>query len=206
MSLDGAIAAAPGARTTLSGEDSQRHAQRVRAEVAAIGIGSGTLLADDPVLTARDVWRARPLIRVVFDRRLRMPPEARLCGTLAHGPVLVVTTRAACDADPARVRALAGRGVTLLPRADGGLATAMADLLGYGVTSLLLEGGAALHAAAWTAGVVDRLRCYVTPAVLGPAAVPWSMPAGFGLPALGPTRAEPLGRDVLIEADVHRTH
>jgi diaminohydroxyphosphoribosylaminopyrimidine deaminase/5-amino-6-(5-phosphoribosylamino)uracil reductase len=207
LSLDGAVAAAPGARTAVSGPASQRHAQRVRAEVAAIGVGSGTIVADDPVLTARDVWRARPLIRVVFDRRLRLPPEARLCATLDHGPVLVVTTRAAADAQPERVRALARRGVTLLARDDGAaLAPAIADLLGHGVSSLLLEGGPALHAAAWTAGVVDRVRCYVSPLVLGPGRVPWAMPPSFGLPVLGPTRAEPLGDDVLIEADVHRTH
>ncbi len=206
MSLDGAIAAAPGARTAVSGPASQRHAQRVRAEVAAIGIGSGTVLVDDPVLTARDVWRARPLIRVVFDRRLRMTPHARLCDTRDRGPILLVTTRAAVAADPDRARALAGRGVTILARDDGALAPAVADLLGHGVTSLLLEGGPALHAAAWTAGIVDRVRCYVSPFTLGPGGVPWSMPPGFGLMALGPTRAEPLGDDVLIEADVHRTH
>jgi len=206
MSLDGAIAAAPGARTALSGAASQRHAQRVRAEVAAIGIGSGTLLADDPVLTARDVWRARPLIRVVFDRRLRMPPTARLCDTLAAGPVLVVTTAAACAASPDRAEALRGRGLTLVAGADDVFGPAFSDLLEYGVTSLLLEGGPAIHAAAWTAGVVDRVRCYVSPTALGPGRVPWTMPPSFGLGALGPTRAEPLGDDVLIEADVHRTH
>ncbi|MEO5823325.1 MAG: bifunctional diaminohydroxyphosphoribosylaminopyrimidine deaminase/5-amino-6-(5-phosphoribosylamino)uracil reductase RibD [Vicinamibacteraceae bacterium] len=206
MSLDGAVAAAPGARTAVSGAASQRHAQRVRAEVAAIGIGSGTLIADDPVLTARDVWRTRPLIRVVFDRRLRMSPQARLCGTLDRGPILVVTTRAAVAGEGERARALAGRGVTILARDDEALAPAVADLLGHGVTSLLLEGGPALHAAAWTAGIVDRVRCYVSPAALGQGAVPWAMPPSFGLMALGPTRAEPLGADVLIEADVHRTH
>jgi len=206
VSLDNAVAAAPGARTSISGPASQRHAQSVRAEVAAIGIGSGTLLADDPVLTARDVWRARPLIRVVFDRRLRMAPGARLCDTLDRGPILLVTTRAATEAHPDRAHALAGRGVTILAREDDALAPAVADLLGYGVTSLLLEGGPALHAAAWTAGVVDRVRCYVSPVALGPGRVPWSMPPSFGLAALGPTRAEPLGDDVLIEADVHRTH
>ena len=206
LSLDGAVAAAPGARTAVSGAASQRHAQRVRAEVAAIGIGSGTLLADDPVLTARDVWRARPLIRVVFDRRLRMSPEARLCGTIDNGPIVVVTTRAAVDMQADRARALAGRGLTIVPRDDDALAPAIADLLGHGVTSLLLEGGPALHAAAWTAGVVDRVRCYVSPVALGPGRVPWAMPPSFGLIALGPTRAEPLGDDVLIEADVHRTH
>jgi diaminohydroxyphosphoribosylaminopyrimidine deaminase/5-amino-6-(5-phosphoribosylamino)uracil reductase len=205
-SLDGAVAAAPGARTAVSGAASQRHAQRVRAEIAAIGIGSGTLIADDPVLTARDVWRARPLIRVVFDRRLRMPPQARLCDTLDRGPILVVTTRAAVAAQADRARALAGRGVIVVARDDGGLAAAVTDLLGHGVTSLLLEGGPALHAAAWTAGVIDRVRWYVATVALGPGGVPWSMPTGFGLMALGPTHAAPLGDDVLIEADVHRTH
>ena len=206
VSLDDAIAAAPGARTTLSGPASTRHAQRVRAEVAAIGIGSGTLLADDPVLTARDVWRARPLIRVIFDRRLRTPPTARICDTLPAGPVLVVTTPEACAADPARADALRARGLTVLPRAGDVFGPAFSDLLGYGVTSLLLEGGAALHAAAWTAGVVDRVRCYLTPTTLGPGGVRWAMPPSFGLAMLGPTRAEPLGPDVMIEADVHGTH
>ena len=113
--------------------------------------------------------------------------------------MLVVTTPAACAAVPERVAALRGRGLTLL-------APAIADLLGHGVTSLLLEGGPALHAAAWTAGVVDRVRCYLSPVALGEGRVPWAMPPSFGLIALGPTRAEPLGDDVLIEADVHRTH
>jgi diaminohydroxyphosphoribosylaminopyrimidine deaminase/5-amino-6-(5-phosphoribosylamino)uracil reductase len=206
VSLDNAVAAAPGARTAVSGAASQRHAQRVRAEVAAIGIGSGTLLADDPVLTARDVWRARPLIRIVFDRRLRTPPTARICDTLAAGPILVVTTAKACAAVPERAAALRGRGLTLIAGADDVFGSGFSDLLGYGVTSLLLEGGPALHAAAWTAGVVDRVRCYVSPVTLGPGGVPWTMPPSFGLAALGPTRAEPLGDDVLIEADVHRTH
>jgi diaminohydroxyphosphoribosylaminopyrimidine deaminase/5-amino-6-(5-phosphoribosylamino)uracil reductase len=206
-SLDGAIAAAPGVRTPLTGPATARHAQRFRAEVAAIGVGSGTILADDPVLTARDVWRDRPLIRVVFDRRLRMPPEARICDTIDQGPVLVVTTERAVSSHPDRVRALTDRGATVVPREDTDtLAGAVPALLEHGATSLLLEGGAALHAAAWSAGVVDRVRCYVAPAALGPAGLPWAMPATFGLAALGPTRAEPLGDDVLIEADVHRTH
>jgi diaminohydroxyphosphoribosylaminopyrimidine deaminase/5-amino-6-(5-phosphoribosylamino)uracil reductase len=206
VSLDNAIAAAPGARTALSGPVSASHAQRVRADVAAIGIGSGTLLVDDPVLTARDVWRVRPLIRVIFDRRLRTPPAARICDTLDAGPVLVVTTREACDADPARAEALRARGLTVLPGDGDVFGPRFSDLLGYGATSLLLEGGAALHAAAWTAGVVDRVRCYVTPTTIGPGGVRWEMPPSFGLAALGPTRAEPLGQDVMIEADVHRTH
>ena len=73
-SLDSRIAAAPGVRTQLTSAEANRRTQRLRASVDAIGVGSGTLLADDPVLTVRDCYRPRPLARVVFDRRLRTPP------------------------------------------------------------------------------------------------------------------------------------
>src|SRR5439155_6247348 len=81
-SIDGRIAAAPGARTQLTSGEAQRHAQYVRAQVDAIGIGSETLLVDDPLLTVRDVYRERPLVRVVFDRRRRTPSTARIFSTL----------------------------------------------------------------------------------------------------------------------------
>src|SRR3954466_15270257 len=91
-SLDGRIAAAPGRRTFLTSEPANRHAHRVRAEIDAIGVGSGTILADDPDLTARGAYRERPLTRVVFDRRLRTPPGARGPSTAGAGPVIIVTT------------------------------------------------------------------------------------------------------------------
>ena len=71
-SLDNRVAARPGERTRITSEDSLRHAHAVRAEVDAIAVGSGTVLADDPLLTAREVHRRRPLARVLFDRRLRI--------------------------------------------------------------------------------------------------------------------------------------
>jgi diaminohydroxyphosphoribosylaminopyrimidine deaminase/5-amino-6-(5-phosphoribosylamino)uracil reductase len=70
-SLDGYVAAAHGERTQLTSEAAARHAHFVRAQVDAVGIGSGTLLADDPLLTARHVYRERPLARVVFAPRRR---------------------------------------------------------------------------------------------------------------------------------------
>lgn len=201
-SLDGRIAAGRGARTPLTSADANRHAQRFRAEVDAIGIGSETVLVDDPVLTARDVCRVRPLTRVVFDRRLRTPPTARLFTTLAAGPVLVLTAIAAAESD--RAAALRDAGATVVGVAGAGFADAMTPLLEAGVMSLLLEGGAALHQAAWRADVVDRVRCYVTPHTLGDDGVAWTMPADFSLGALAPVRAYPLGPDALLEADVHR--
>ena len=95
-----------GARTQISGVEAQRDTQRLRAEVDAIAVGSGTVLADDPLLTVRDVYRERPLTRVVFDRRLRTPPTARLFGTRAAGPIIVLT---AADAGATRGRAVRRR-------------------------------------------------------------------------------------------------
>ena len=63
----------------------------MRAAVDAIAVGSETVLVDDPHLTAREVYRERPLVRVVFDRRLRTPARARLLSTLSAGPVIILT-------------------------------------------------------------------------------------------------------------------
>ena len=73
VSLDGRIAAAPGRRTPLTGRSAQDHAHDTRALVDAIGIGSETVLVDDPQLTARGRPRRRPFVRVLFDTRMRTP-------------------------------------------------------------------------------------------------------------------------------------
>ena len=204
VSLDGRIAAAPGRRTPLTGPVALEHAHVVRAEVGAIGVGSETVLVDDPLLTARGPDRQRPLVRVVFDTRLRTPPSARVLTTRADGPVVMMTTEAAVEAWPERATALerAGAVIERLPARD--LVGAMSRLLAYEVSDLLLEGGAVLHRAAWIAGVVDRVRLYVAPIALGRAGVPW-MPGGrFSFAALAGCRTRCLGEDVLLEADVQR--
>jgi diaminohydroxyphosphoribosylaminopyrimidine deaminase/5-amino-6-(5-phosphoribosylamino)uracil reductase len=210
MSLDGRIAAAPGARTALTSAAANRHAQRLRAEVDAIAVGSETVLVDDPLLTARDVYRWRPLTRVIFDHRLRTPPTARIFATLADGPILIVTTKGAVRAKScgvtSRLRALEDAGATIVTtEAARDLTTAMMHLFAdHGICSVLLEGGTALHAAAWNAGLVDRVRTYVTPHALGPAGVPWDMPSSFDWTMLHDTRSEWFGEDCLLEGYVHR--
>ncbi len=69
LSADGKVALAGGHATRLTGDVANRRIHRDRAEVDAIAIGSGTLLNDDPLLTARIAYRRRPFIRVIFDRR-----------------------------------------------------------------------------------------------------------------------------------------
>lgn len=205
-SLDGRIAAAAGERTRITSKAALRHAHSVRAQVDAIAIGSETLVVDDPLLTVREVYRERPLIRVIFDRRLRTSPTARLLGTLTTGPVIIVTSpEATCD-EPARAAALRQRGATLLPVAQPGLGAALRQLASYEVQSVLLEGGAAIHAAAWDEDVVDFVQMYVAPAPIGDAGVPLLDGRPFTSAALHDRRVELLGPDVLIEGYVHGPH
>ena len=204
-SLDSRIAAAPGVRTALTSREANRRTQRLRAAVDAVGIGSGTLLADDPVLTVRDCYRARPLTRVVFDRRLRTTPDARLFSTLSAGPVIILTTAAATGLLPARADQLREAGATLI-EGSGRLGDDLRALLRFDVSALLLEGGAVLHAAAWQAGVVDRLHIVVAPTRLGDNGVKVFDGVEVPMSKLISIKTEQLGPDVWMEADVHGHH
>ena len=203
-SLDGRMTAAAGARTQLTSQTAGRHAHGERAQVDAIAIGSNTLLVDDPVLTARHVYRERPLMRVVFDRRLRASPTARLFSTLQAGPVIIVTSPEAVRLRAERAAALEGAGATL-ETADATIADALRLLAEKGVQSVLLEGGAALHQAAWEEGLVDYVQLYVSPVAIGQGTPLASGPAS-AIASLQEQTVRMLGPDVLIEGYVHRPH
>jgi diaminohydroxyphosphoribosylaminopyrimidine deaminase / 5-amino-6-(5-phosphoribosylamino)uracil reductase len=200
-SLDGCIAEAPGRRTNLTAEAANRHAHRFRAEVDAIGVGVGTILTDDPLLTVRGVYRERPLTRVIFDRRLRTPPDARVLSTRAAGPVIIVTS-AAAGRGPARDE-LEARGAEIEVARDATFRAQLQRLAARRVTSLLLEGGGTMHGAAWDEQLVDAVRLYVTPNVIGPRGVPFLEGRRFATSELLERRVEVLGPDSLIEGYVH---
>ncbi len=198
---DGRIAERRDRPTRISGEAAARRSQRLRAAVDAIAVGAGTVRADDPRLTARDVVRTRPLTRVVFDRALETAPQARVYASAGDEPVIMVASPQALAASSDRAAGLASRGVEIVPAAS--LGEAMPALLGRGIHTLLVEGGAALHRSFWEAGLVDRLHLIVAPGRLGATgvalfdglAVPWSR--------LSRVTNVPCGADIWVEADVH---
>jgi diaminohydroxyphosphoribosylaminopyrimidine deaminase/5-amino-6-(5-phosphoribosylamino)uracil reductase len=202
-SVDGRIAAVHGQRTQLTSEASARHAHHQRAQVDAIAIGSGTLLVDDPLLTARLVYRERPLTRVVFDRGLRASPGARVFSTLAAGPVIIVTSPEARSLHRDRAQALEHAGATVIEVADPSLTAAIRALDAHEIQSVLLEGGAAVHQAAWEEDLVDYVQLYVAPVRLdaGPGFLDG---IAFTPTALHEQRTRALGPDALIEGYVHR--
>jgi diaminohydroxyphosphoribosylaminopyrimidine deaminase/5-amino-6-(5-phosphoribosylamino)uracil reductase len=199
LSLDGRLAAAPGVRTRLTGAAANRRVHRQRAEVDAIGVGSGTVVTDDPLLTPRGAYRARPLTRVVFDRRLRTSPTARVLSTLGAGPVIIVTTARACAAASDRVEGLTAAGALILALPTDDIRSALRALQRWDLTSVVLEGGAALHRAALDAGVVDEVHVYITPESLGAQAVEWIGEGRLAWEELADRRALWIGEDVLVE-------
>ena len=162
------------------------------------------MLVDDPHLTAREVYRERPLVRVVFDRRLRTPAHARLLSTLSAGPVIILTAAESLQTDRAEALQEAGARVIAVPRP--GLAAALSVLPNLDVQSLVLEGGAQVQRAAWDEGVVDYVQLYVAPMWLGDGGVPFLEDCAFSSTSLIERKVEQLGPDVLIEGYVHRPH
>ena len=208
LSLDARVAASPGVRTALTGPAANRCLHRERAEVDAIGIGSGTVIVDDPMLTARGAYRYRPITRVVFDRRLRTPLSARLFSTLSAGPVIIMTTASTRTSAAPHAHALEAKGVTVEYLSASGsrdfLDAAVRRLGEREYNSLLIEGGPTLHAAFWNAGLVDRLELFVTPHVFGPEGPAWDAAPLGAIANLEKRSAVPLGDDVVIQGYVHR--
>ncbi len=168
QSADGKTITAPGQSPWITGEQARRFGHLLRARHDAILVGIGTVLADDPMLDCRlPGLEDRSPVRIVLDSRLRLPPQAKLVQTAQRIPTLVYTG-APAEA-PAAMRAEL---VRVEADAEGrpALAAVLADLAGRGITRLLVEGGATVHAAFLKAGLVDRMEVFTAPAVLGPGA------------------------------------
>lgn len=165
LSLDGALANAQGGSRWITGSRARKLAHVWRAGSDAVGVGVGTVLADDPLLTVRDAPSPRiPPRRVVFDHRGRTPLAAAVVRTAREVPTIVVAT----SPDAAAARALEAAGVTLLRAAS--LELALEALAREGIRSLLVEGGARLANALWERSLVDRLIIFQGPVVLGSGA------------------------------------
>lgn len=164
MSLDARIADRNGRSAWITSDAARAEVHRMRAGHDAVAVGIGTALADDPRLTVRAAPppRREP-VRIVFDRRLRLPLDRRLVSEPSGAPVWVVCDP---DADGIAAERLEGAGLRVI-RASG-LREALRTLRGDDVESLLVEGGARVASALLDGGLVDRLSLFYAPIVLGP--------------------------------------
>jgi diaminohydroxyphosphoribosylaminopyrimidine deaminase/5-amino-6-(5-phosphoribosylamino)uracil reductase len=205
-SLDGRIATGGGESRWITGPEARTEVHRLRARVDAIVVGSETVLADDPELTARRNGHIihRP-IRVVVDSRLRVPKTARLHRGEPAASWVLCGPRAAAR----RKLELEKGGVRLLevPLREGrlNLKSAFSRLAREGLTQILIEGGGGLAAALLRSRLIDEVHWFAAPRLLGAEGRP-SLGA-LGLAALPGTptldaRVKRLGPDVYIHGPV----
>jgi diaminohydroxyphosphoribosylaminopyrimidine deaminase/5-amino-6-(5-phosphoribosylamino)uracil reductase len=216
VTLDGRLATRTGDARWVTGEEARRWVHRLRDRVDAVLVGAGTARADDPRLTTRlPGGRGRDPIRVVLDTELRLPARLALLRPRSAAPTLVAHAARRPRLSPDSLRpAKRGWGGGAVPRAGvellhcrrgkGGvdLHDLLAKLGERGVTHLLVEGGARVHARFLEERLVDRIVVFVAPKLAGADGVPLAASAG---PArmkdalrLEDVAIERMGDDVLV--------
>jgi diaminohydroxyphosphoribosylaminopyrimidine deaminase/5-amino-6-(5-phosphoribosylamino)uracil reductase len=215
-SLDGRTAASGGASKWITGEAARSDALRLREEHDAILVGSGTVLADDPLLTRR-LGFARSILphrRIVLDGALRVSPLARVFERREGSEAWLVTAeREEGEGESRRFAPFFERGVNVIPlpctAAGVDLAAFLSRLHRLEVRSLLVEGGGKTAWSFLSAGLADRVTAYVAPLLLGGDGSPGPLGGdGFPDPAgalrTGPLEVERFGEDLRISASLAR--
>jgi len=183
ITLDGKIATIAGLSKWITGPLARDDVMRLRDQHDAVLVGIGTVLADDPWLTARQPG-ARDPMRIVVDTHLRTPPAAHLLPRRSGPRTIIVCGR---EAPAAREAALVAKGAEiwrLATQRNGRvdlqpLGRRLADA---GITSVLVEGGGELHAYMLRRGFADELVIYLAPKIVGGPARSWV--GGKGLASL----------------------
>jgi len=168
ISVDGKTALNNGSSKWITGEAARKDAQQLRAQSCAIMTGIGTVLADDPLLTVRDIdTLSRQPLRVIIDRQLRLPLSAKLLDQ--PGKVLLLTS----SQDQDKQRPLQDRGVQVhMPESTDFLQDCLRYLAEhYEINELLVEAGPGLAGSLIRAGLVDELVVYQAPILLGDKAM-----------------------------------
>jgi len=199
----------------ITSEISRAEVHRMRHASDAIMTGIGTVLADDPLLTDRSgLPRRRPLLRVILDSRLRLSPKSQVVRS-AKGEVLVLTSASPSSALAKKLSAL---GVEVFPvRARHGrpdLHAVLEELGRRDILSVMLEAGPLLNQAALEADVIEKVRLFYAPTLVGLGSSLPGLPAGkrSRMPRvreLSSIRTENFGPDFAVEGylrDVYRDH
>lgn len=164
ITIDGKTATLNGDSKWITNELSRKHAHKMRKTVAAILVGINTVIADDPMLDCRIVNPSNPL-RIVCDSHLRIPLTCKLVQTAKQIPLVIATV----SKDREKINTLENAGVEVIvtqgKRVD--LTELMNELSKRKIDSVLVEGGATIHASLLKANLVDKLQVYVAPKIIG---------------------------------------
>ena len=211
--LDGRIATRSGDSRWITGNAARELGHQWRDRADAILVGAGTVRADDPRLTTRlPGVTGRDPVRVVLDGRLTTDPAAKIYGLRSQAPTLLAVPSRTSEA---KVAPYARRPRTEVLRVAGvrgrvDLEALLAELARREIMTLLVEGGGEVHGALLAAGLVDEVRLFLAPTLVGEGPSWLSLPEGTG-PArladawkLGHAHVERVGDDVLLTARLAR--
>jgi diaminohydroxyphosphoribosylaminopyrimidine deaminase/5-amino-6-(5-phosphoribosylamino)uracil reductase len=211
MTLDGKIATVSGHSKWVTGDAARADVMRLRDEHDAILVGIGTVLGDDPALTARRPG-ARDPVRIVLDSRLRTPTDAQLLPKTRNATRTILV--AGPKATTARERALLAEGAEVwrVPAHRNGkldLKRLARRLGSEGITSVLVEGGGEVHASFLAQKLADELVLYVAPKIVGGPAKSWVGGAGVramtgAIPLVLDPHVEVLGGDLRLTGVIQR--
>lgn len=213
MTLDGKIATATGESQWITGPEARKEVHRLRSQADGVLVGVGTVLKDNPSLTARiggvsDRVAKRQPLRIVVDSRLRTPLSAKVLMQQGKAKTLIATT---ARASRTRARRLSKRHVDVvtIPGSKGQVSLpALFALLGrLGLTSVLIEGGSTINAAVLRAKLVNHVVLHVAPMLMGGqdakavigARGPKRLAQALSLQAVTVRR---LGKDLVVEGDL----
>lgn len=209
MSLDGKIATASGQSKWISCEQSRSFTHKLRNQYDAIMVGCGTVKIDDPALTCRLPGGKNP-IRIIVDSKAGIDLSAQV---LADGlaKTIVVATDAAPLENIRRINELEHAEAVILPAKDGRVdLLSLMDYLGkQNVTSILLEGGATLHAAMLEENLVDKVHAFIAPIIIAGKTAPGPV-GGTGADRLAEAwrldgmSVQTIGVDVLISGYIKK--
>lgn len=212
MSLDGRIATKTGDSQWISGAESRKQVHQLRGRVDAILVGSGTALADDPLLTARteDEPIRRQALRVVVDSQLTLPMRSQLVATAKQHPTLIW---AGPELRTSRALEFEKAGIEVVSCQESGANDRLLSLLQFlaqekTATNVLVEGGARLLGSLFTLDAVDECQVYVAPLLIGGDSAPGPI-GGLGVADLAEaTRFETLkihqtGKDAFLSCRRH---
>lgn len=164
MTLDGKICTHTGDSRWISGEESREEVHRMRKALKAIMCGIGTVLADDPMLNTRIPGEedARNPIRIVLDRKLRIPLDCKLVQTAREIPTIVAYSE---GADEGKIKELNDLGVTTW------YFDTLEELLRHmrveKIDGVMLEGGGTINEAFLRDGLVDEVYAIIAPKIVG---------------------------------------
>ena len=207
MSLDGKIATATGKSQWITNEASRLRVHELRDCYDGILVGIGTVLADDPSLTARlpDGTGKNP-VRIIADSSARTPLAAKVVTDGAARTIIAVTEQAPAE----RVAALREKGAEILVAGSGSrvdLRKLMQLLGGQEISSVFVEGGGTVNFSLLQAGLADKIYAFFAPIMIGGRSA-LSPVAGEGFAELADAvrlknlTTEILDGDLLVTADI----